>query len=281
MASSKRCRELQDHVGVGIRSRHYRDILAGDHPIRWFESLTENYLDTAGRPRHLLHQIVERYPSATHGVSLSIGSMPSYRAKYLDKLRDFVDEFDPFLVTDHLCWTATETHNTHDLLPMPWTDETLDQICRQVEHVQEALSRPIALENISQYVAFKDSQHSEWTFMNRLCARTGCGWLLDINNVFVNAFNFDFDPHFYLDQVQSEHVWQYHMAGHTDRGSYLFDTHVGPTPQAVLDLYAYAVKRIGKRPTLIEWDTDIPEFSVLLEDQARVQKILDEGVPWT
>jgi uncharacterized protein (UPF0276 family) len=258
--------------GVGLRAEHYTDILAGPRRIDWFEAITENYIDSGGRPLHVLERVRRDHPVALHGVSLSIGSADGLNERYLRNLRALVERIEPALVTDHLCWTAVDGRGLYDLLPLPYTEETLEHVVRRVQQVQDRLGRRILLENPSTYVQFRHSVMTEWEFLAAVAGQADCGILLDVNNVYVSAYNHGFDPQRYLEAIPPARVGQMHLAGFTDMGTYLFDTHSAPVSAAVWGLYAYAVQRFGAVSTLVEWDADIPSFDRLCEeaDHARI-----------
>jgi uncharacterized protein (UPF0276 family) len=262
-------------VGVGLRAKHYAHILNHvPRSIGWFEIITENFLGTGGRPLWVLEQIRSHYPIAFHGVSLSIGSTPPLREDYLRRWKDLIERIDPFMVSDHLCWTGMGGHNTHDLLPLPYHQASLARVIENVDHVQNFLGRRLYLENPSSYVAFKSSTMSEWEFLAELAKRSGCGLLVDVNNIYVSSKNFAFDPHAYLFSLPPEAVGQFHIAGHLVREDCIIDTHQGPTPEVVWDMYRLATQRFGAQvPALIEWDTDIPEFAELERECARANKV--------
>lgn len=246
--------------GAGLRAAHYEHILGERPAIDWFEAITENYLDSGGRPLHILEQVRRDYPLALHGVGLSIGSVDSLDARYLERLRALVARLEPALVTDHLCWTGVGGRALYDLLPLPYTEETLRHVAERVRRVQDALGRRIALENPSQYVAFRHSTMTEWEFLAALASEADCGLLVDVNNLYVSAYNLRFDAERYLDALPPSRVAQLHLAGFTDMGSYLFDTHSAPVHEDVWALYRRAVARFGAAATLVEWDADIPAF---------------------
>ncbi len=267
--------------GAGLRAEHYPDVLAERGPdffpdrnkIDWFEATTENYMDTGGRPLAVLEQVRRDFPVALHGVGLSIGSTDALNAHYLDRLSTLVARIDPALVTDHLCWTGIGGRSSFDLLPLPYTEEALAHVVERVACVQERLGRQILLENPSTYIAFRDSTISEWDFLATVAERADCGILLDVNNVYVSATNHGFDPETYLAALPPRRIGQIHLAGYTDRGSYLFDTHSAPVAEAVWDLYAVATERYGGVSTLVEWDADIPPFTRLCEEVERARRI--------
>lgn len=245
----------------------------------WFEAISENFMETGGRPLEVLEEVRRRCPVALHGVSLSIGSSDPLDRRYLAELKRLADRIDPAIVSDHLCWTGVDGENLHDLLPLPFTEEALRHTAGRVRQVQEALGRRILLENVSSYVTYRHSAMPEWEFLAEVARRSGCGILLDLNNIYVNAFNHKFDPYRYLDGIPSELVGQFHLAGHTDRVAFLFDTHSSPVIEPVWDLYREALHRWGPVATLIEWDEEIPPFERLAEEAARAREIHQEICP--
>jgi len=253
-------------IGVGLRSVHFGEILSRQPKVDWFEALSENFMDTGGRPLHILDQIAERYPVVLHGVSLSIGSTDPLNLDHLVKLKALAKRVKAPWVSDHLCWTGVLGRNTHDLLPMPYTEEALAHTVRRVRQVSDLLERPLVLENPSSYVEFKDSTMSEWVFLKRLAEDADCGLLLDVNNVYVSSFNHGFDPREYVDAIPADRVVQYHVAGHTNKGTHIIDTHSDHALPEVWDLYRRAYARTGATATLYEWDEDIPAFDVLLAE---------------
>lgn len=250
-------------IGVGLRTAHFGFLLAQAPPVDWFEILSENFLDTQGRPLWVLDQIAERYPVALHGVSLGIGNTDPLDRQYLNKLKALAKRTRAHWVSDHLCWTGVMGRNTHDLLPLPYSEETLAHTTRRVRQVSEILERPLVLENPSSYLEFAASSMPEWEFLSRLAADADCGLLLDVNNVYVSAYNHGFDPTVYIDAVPADRVVQYHVAGHTNQGTHIIDTHSDHALDAVWELYRRAWQRTGATATLYEWDEDIPEFAVV------------------
>ena len=250
-------------VGIGLRTVHFGEILAKKPPIDWFEVLSENFLDTGGRPLYVLDQVAERYPVALHGVSMSIGSTDPIDFAYLGKLKELARRTRAHWISDHLCWTGVMGRNTHDLLPMPYTEEALRHTVGRVKQVQDFLERPLALENPSSYVEFAASSISEWEFLARLAEDADCALLLDVNNVYVSSFNHGFDPAVYIDAIPADRVVQFHVAGHTNKGTHIIDTHSDHAIPEVWELYRRAWARTGPTATLYEWDEDIPELSVV------------------
>jgi uncharacterized protein (UPF0276 family) len=265
-------------VGVGLRAVHYAHILAHRPKVDWFEVLSENYLDTGGRPLYVLDQVAERYPVALHGVSLSIGGTDRLNVPFVKKLKALARRVRAHWVSDHLCWTGVLGRNTHDLLPMPYTEETLRHTAARVRQVSEILERPLVLENPSSYVEFADSSLTEWEFLCRLCEESDCGLLLDVNNVYVSAFNHSFDARVYIDALPADRVVQYHLAGHTHKGTHILDTHSDHARPEVWDLYARACRRTGNVATLYEWDEDIPAFEVVHAEALKARAFRDEAV---
>lgn len=250
-------------LGIGLRPPHYKHILQHEPEVDWFEIISENYMDSRGRPRQVLQQIAERYPIVMHGVSMSIGSSDPLNFDYLQKLKSLADFCRANWVSDHLCWTGIAGRNSHDLLPVPLTDESLAHVVDRIRIVQDILERPLVLENPSSYVTFTCSTMPEWEFLSRMCEEADCGLLLDVNNVYVSSINHDFDPVEYLESIPHDRVVQMHLAGHTNMGTYCIDTHDGPVIDPVWDLYRRASHLTGGVSTLLEWDASIPPFPVV------------------
>lgn len=250
-------------LGVGLRSPHFNHILAHRPAVDWFEVISENYIDSRGRARYVLSQIAEQYPVVMHGVSLSIGSSDPLDFNYLTKLKALAENIQARWISDHLCWTGVLGCNTHDLLPLPLNEETLAYVTARVKTVQEVLERPLVLENPSSYVTFAASTMPEWEFLARLAKDADCGLLVDVNNVYVSSYNHNFAPEEYLRNIPHDRIVQFHLAGHTDMGSYLLDTHDGHVVDPVWRLYQLACELTGGVSTLLEWDAKIPSFDVL------------------
>jgi len=259
--------------GVGLRRDHFERVLSGPTRIDWFEVISENFMVDGGRPLDVLTRVRENYPVVLHGVSMSIGSTDPLDERYLARLRDLARRVEPAWVSDHLCWTSIGGHHAHDLLPLPYTSEALDNVVARVARVQDVLGRPIALENVSSYVAYRSSEMTEWEFLAEVARRAGCGILLDVNNIYVSARNHRFDPRVYLAGIPPAAVWQFHLAGHSDKGAYLLDTHDHPVADAVWDLYRDALRRFGPVSTLIEWDDRIPSFERLEQESERARML--------
>lgn len=264
-------------IGVGLRSPHYSYILENRPKISWFEAISENYmgLDSldGGRPIQILEKVRENYPIVLHGVSLSIGSIDEINFKYLDRLRQLIDRINPLWVSDHICWTGVNGENLHDLMPLPFTEETVEHLTEKILKAQDFLKRPLVFENVSAYLSFRHSEMTEWEFLNEIAQRTGCGLLIDVNNVYVSSVNQNFDPITYLSAIPKKSVTQIHLAGHTVSEHCLIDTHDGPVSEKVWDLYGLAIQLYGNVPTLIEWDDKIPEFSILEAESVRAERL--------
>ena len=259
--------------GLGLRPTHYAQILDGRPAVDWFEVITENYLVGGGRPLHFLDAIRARYPVVMHGVSLSIGGTAPLDLGYLDSVRALAARCEPAWISDHLCWTGSGPHNLHDLLPLPYTEEALAHVAPRIEQVQERLGRRLVLENVSSYISYAASAMSEWEFLAELVRRTGCDLLLDVNNVYVSSRNHGFDPRAFIDGVPAAAVRQFHLAGHLDLGTHVIDTHDAPVCEAVWDLYAYALGRLGPVSTLLERDDHIPPLAELVAELDRARGI--------
>lgn len=263
-------------LGVGLRSVHFSHILKNQPGVDWFEVISENFMDSGGRPRYVLDQIAERYPVVMHGVSLSIGSTEPLNFDYLRKLKRLADATRAHWVSDHLCWTGVLGYNTHDLLPIPLTEEALVHVVQRIRTVQDFLERPLVLENPSSYVTFAASTMAEWEFLRRMAEEADCGLLLDVNNVFVSSVNHDFDPIEYIRSIPHECVVQCHLAGHTDCGTHRIDTHDSEVIGPVWELYRLAHELTGGVSTLLEWDAKIPEFSVVHAEVLKARRFIGD-----
>ncbi|MBI4558689.1 MAG: DUF692 domain-containing protein [Candidatus Hydrogenedentes bacterium] len=266
-------------LGVGLRSVHFAHILEHWPKVDWFEVISENFMDSQGRPRYVLEQIAERYPIVMHGVSLSIGSTDPLNHDYLRRLKALARDVKPKWVSDHICWTGVAARNTHDLLPIPFTEETLCHVIERVRTVQDFMERPLILENPSSYVEFRGSTMSEWEFVTRLAEETKCGLLLDVNNVYVSGFNHDFDPEQFIKSIPQDRVVQFHLAGHTNYTTHLIDTHDGRVIDPVWELYPLAHRLTGGVSTLLEWDASIPPFPVLHEEVLKAKQFMKRHLP--
>lgn len=249
--------------GIGLRTKHFDHIVSTHPPVDWFEILSENYLDTGGRPLQVLDHVAAHYPVVLHGVSMSPGSTDPVDFDYLRKLKALGERIGARWISDHLCWTGVAGMNVHDLLPMPYTNEALLHTVERVRIIQDTLERRIALENPSTYMQFRTSTWTECEFLAELAHRADCGILLDVNNVYVSAFNHGFDPVAYVDTIPADRVIQIHLAGHTNKGTHILDTHNNHVVDPVWDLYRHVYQRMGGISTLLEWDADIPDFDVV------------------
>jgi len=255
-----------DGYGLGLRREHYRDFLETDVPVDFIEVISENFMVDGGRPLDILRRVRERHPVILHGVSMSIGSADGLRGDYLQRLRKLADAIDPLFVSDHLSWSRFAHFNSHDLLPLPYTEETLAVVCRNIDMAQEALGRPMLFENPSSYVSFAASTMTEWEFLAAMSRRTGCGLLLDVNNIFVSARNHGWDAQAYLRGIPAGSVRQIHLAGHTEGEDLLIDTHDQPVNDDVWALYRSAMAMLGPVATMIERDDAIPPLPELLAE---------------
>jgi uncharacterized protein (UPF0276 family) len=260
-------------MGLGLRTDHYQYILEQSPAVDWFEILTENYLFDGGRPLYYLDKVRENYPLVMHGVSLSIGSSEPLNYDYLKKVRQLAERIQPKWISDHLCWTGVNQRNIHDLLPLPYTQKTIDHIVERVKCVQDFYKQQILLENVSSYITYKESEMTEWEFLAEIAHRADCLILLDINNIYVSAYNHGFDPETYLHAIPVERVQQLHLAGHQNCDDYIIDTHDHPVIDEVWELYAKAIKRFGDVSTMIERDDHIPPFEELWEELDYAKKI--------
>ena len=267
--------------GAGLRAEHYEDILAGAGGADWFEAISENYMGTLGRPLAVLEQVRRDYPIALHGVSLSIGSTDELDLDYLAGLKQLIDRIDPAIVSDHLCWSQHAGNPLFDLLPLPYTEECLDHVAQRVSAVQEILGRRILLENPSTYLGFAHSTIPEAEFLASLAERSDCGVLLDVNNIYVSSVNLGFDPYAYIDAIPAHRVGQIHLAGFTDMGTHLFDTHSRPVSPEVWELYTYTNKILGSFSTMVEWDDEIPAWERLAGEIDTARRLQAPGIPDT
>ena len=259
--------------GLGLRREHYRHVIETKPDVGWFEVISENFMVAGGNPRRVLEEVRRDYPVVLHGVSLSIASSDPLDERYLADLVALARDVEPAWISDHLCWGTAHGVNAHDLLPVPYTEEALAHVARRVEAVQDRLGRRILLENPSSYLRFRHADMAEHEFLAELARRADCGILLDVNNVFVSAHNHGFDPHAYLAAMPAERVGQIHLAGHTEEGALLIDTHDGYVRPEVWQLYAEAIERLGARATMIEWDAQVPAFEEL-------ERELDRAAHW-
>jgi uncharacterized protein len=264
-------------IGIGLRSQHHAEVLTTCPSIGWLEAHTENYLSDGGFHIDALMRIRERYPVALHGVGLSLGSSDPLDLEHLAKVAAAIRRFEPIFVSEHLSWSSVEGRFANDLLPLPYTEECVDHVVRRIIQVQVSLDRQVLIENVSSYLQLQPSCMPEWQFINAVAAESGCGVLLDLNNIYVSACNHGFDPHEYLRSINPSCVRELHLAGHTavqiEGRPLLIDTHGAPVCAEVWDLFRSALSHLGEIPTIIEWDTDIPALSTLLEEAHKADLI--------
>ena len=266
-------------LGVGLRNQHFSYLMSHDPQVDWFEIISENFIDNFGFARHVLERLASIRPIVMHGVSLSVGSTDPLNWNYLKALRTLAEFVQPRWISDHLCWTGVANVNTHDLLPLPLTEESLSHVVERVRQIQDFLERPLVLENPSTYLEFKESTLTEWEFLSALAKETGCGLLLDVNNVYVSSYNHGFDAEHYIRSLPHSSVVQIHLAGPTDCGQYMVDTHDQPVPTAVWHLYKLAQQLTGGVSTLLEWDANIPDFPELVLELNKAEAALQGVIP--
>lgn len=269
--------EVPARAGIGLRAQHHTDALETLPSIGWLEVHSENYFVAGGQAHYFLEQFRARYPLSLHGVGLSLGSTDALDYAHLGKLKALIARYQPGLVSEHLCWGSVGGRYLNDLLPLPYTEEALCHMSERICRTQDFLGRQILVENVSNYLQFAQSTIPEWEFVAAVAQATGCGILLDVNNIYVNAVNYSFDHRIYLQAIPVEAVQEIHLAGFESNGECLIDTHGKPVCDAVWMLYREALARFGNVPTLIEWDTDIPELPVLLEEARKADAILEEN----
>ncbi|WP_095590177.1 DUF692 domain-containing protein [Actibacterium ureilyticum] len=272
---------LPNRPGVGYKPQHFSDIL--DHPgtVAWLEIHAENYMGAGGRPLAQLRALAERFPISVHGVGLSIGGEGSLDDEHLARLKHLIGWLEPASFSEHLAWSTHGSHFLNDLLPLPYTEETLARICAHIDQVQETVGRQMLLENPSTYLAFAESQIPEAEFLTEISTRTGCGLLFDVNNVFISATNQKTDPYSYIDAFPLDRVQELHLGGHDEDhdehgAPLLIDSHGREVVDAVWKMYEYTIAKGGPKPSLIEWDTDVPDWPVLEAEAARAQSILQQ-----
>lgn len=262
--------------GIGLRTQHFPRLWEGTARVDWFEAITENFMISGGRPLAALEKARASAPLVLHGVSLSLGSTDPVNTAYLEELRVLIQRFEPAWVSDHLCWGSVGGHYAHDLLPLPYTEEAIAVAVENIQAVQDTLGRQILIENVSSYLTYVHSTMPEWEFLAEIAQQADCGILLDVNNIYVSAFNHQFDPVAYIHHIPPARVGQIHLAGHSDKGTYLFDTHDGPVIDPVWNLYRLAVRHCGRVSTLVEWDDQIPEFQVVRAEAERARELETE-----
>ena len=266
---------LPFQAGIGLRAPHVNEVLAQRPDVPFFEVHSENYYVDGGPALAALARIRADYPLSLHGVGMSLGSTEPLDRSHVEKLRTLIARVEPALVSEHLCWSGVAGRHMNDLLPLPYTEEALSLACSRVSELQERLGHEVAIENISSYLTFADSTISEWDFVAALAQRTGCKVLLDVNNIYVNAKNHGFDADVYVGAIPPDTVAEIHLAGFEEADGCLIDTHGAPVAPDVWALYARTIERLGSRPTLIEWDTDIPAFAVLQREAATAERVLE------
>ena len=281
MAADKQNTRPYLGYGLGLRKEHYETVLAERPAVDWFEIISENYMVDGGKPIDYLTRIREHYPMVMHGVSMSIGSTAPLNFDYLKQLKALVKRVQPEWFSDHLCWTGVDGVNLHDLMPLPYTEEAIDHVANRVRQVQDYMGQQMLLENVSSYVSYTDSQMSEWEFLREVANRADCLLLLDVNNIYVSAYNHNFDPYTYLDAIPGERVYQIHLAGHMHENNLIIDTHDHPIADPVFALYAAAVEKFGRVSTMIERDDHIPPLNELLKELDQVRQIGEEQLRQT
>jgi uncharacterized protein (UPF0276 family) len=263
-------------AGLGLRSSHYQEIFETKPDVPWFELLTDNYMADGGLPILRAEHIRQDYPVTLHGVGMSLGSTDPLNTDYLSRLKRLIERLEPSYVSDHIAWVSVEGKYTHDLLPLPYTEEALDVICRNIIQAQEFLGRRLLVENPSSYLTFTNDEMTEWEFIQSVARNTDCELLLDINNIYVSSQNHGFDPYHYLAQIPADKVKEIHLAGYEKKEHYLFDTHGYEVRPPVWDLYRAALERFGSVPTLIEWDTDVPDFQTLRAEASKADALMNQ-----
>ena len=263
-------------IGIGLRIPHYRHILENKPTVDWFEIISENYMLDGGRPLAVLDAILEQYQVVQHGVSMYFGSVDPLNREHLKRLKDLTRRTKTPWLTDHLCWGSVDGRYTHDLLPLPYTWEAIEVTAQKIRQVQDYLEIPVAVENVSSYAEFHESEMTEWEFLNEVVERADCGILLDVNNIYVSSVNHNFDPQIYVDSVPSERVAQIHIAGHSKYEKYILDTHDHPVIDPVWRLYAQAIRRCGPTATLLEWDDKIPSFEEVHSEAMKAKRFVAE-----
>lgn len=264
-------------LGMGLRAPHYEHVLEHNPPVAFFEVISENYLACKGRPWYYMEAVAERYPMLMHGVSMSIGSSDGLDFDYLAQLRELARRLRVPFVSDHLCWTGILGRNSHDLLPVPLSEESLKHVVSRLKIVQDFLELPVAMENPSNYLEFSVSQMSEVEFLTRMAEAADCALLLDVNNIYVSAFNHGFDPMEYIERVPIERVLYHHVAGHTHKGTHILDTHSDHVVDPVWEMYQRLHERHGGRSTMVEWDDEIPAFEVVHAEVLKAQIYRDRA----
>jgi uncharacterized protein (UPF0276 family) len=264
-------------AGIGLRSVHYQTILKTLPEVPWFEVLIDNYMGEGGQPLDYLEQVREHYPLTFHGVGMSLGSIDPLDYAYLARLKSLIDRFQPSLVSDHLCWASFDGVHGNDLFPMPYTNEAIQHLVSRIDQVQNFLGRRILIENVSSYLSFTVDAMSEVEFLTEVAEQADCDILCDVNNIYVSAMNHQFDPVDYLRALPAKRIKEMHLAGFEDQGTHLLDTHGARVHEPVWRLYQSALEFFGPVPTLIEWDTNIPDFAILKEERDKAQQMMRQS----
>jgi len=267
---------LPPRAGIGLRDKHHRRVLEEQPAVAWLEVHSENFFGSGGRPLRILEAVRRHYPLSLHGVGMSLGSSDELSKRHLDKLKILVERVEPAAISEHLCWSSVDGRFLNDLLPLPYTEEALSHVAGRIDRMQDVLGRTILIENVSSYVRFAGAAMQEWEFLAEVIRRTGCGMLLDVNNIHVSAVNHGFDPMTYLRGIPPQAVGEIHLAGYSEVDDFLVDTHSRPVQDVVWGLYAEALKRFGRVATLIEWDNDIPALEVLLAEADKADRLLQD-----
>jgi uncharacterized protein len=265
---------LPASAGIGLRSPHHREVLAASPDVGWLEVHSENFFGPGGEPLRVLEAVRARYPISLHGVGLSLGSADELSQRHLHKLKQLAERIEPAAISEHLCWSSVGQRFLNDLLPLPYTRAALDHVCARIGRAQDHLGRSLLIENVSSYLRFAGAEMPEWEFVAEVSRRSGCGILLDVNNIYVSARNHGFRAQDYLAAMPAERIGEIHLAGYEQEGELLVDTHSRPVYEPVWQLYAEALGRFGPVPTLVEWDNDIPELSVLVGEADKAQRLL-------
>lgn len=259
--------------GLGLRTDHYTAILDEKPDVDWFEIITENYLVPGGKPLYFLDEIRMQYPIVMHGVSMSLGSCDPLDLNYINQIKSLASRIEPKWISDHLCWTGVQGKNIHDLLPLPYTEEAINHVSERIRQIQDILGRQILIENVSSYLTYNQSLMSEWEFLKEVSERADCLILLDVNNIYVSSVNHEFDSLEYIAAIPANRIYQIHLAGHSNRGDYIIDTHDHEIIDPVWDLYAETLRRIGECSTMIERDDHIPPLSELISELSQARRI--------
>lgn len=263
--------------GIGLRFQHIDQIVEDKPPIPWLEILTDNYLQPGSVQQDYLSEIAEHYPLTFHGVGMSLGSTDALNADYFSRLKALADRFKPAWISDHLCWSSAHGWVTHDLIPLPYTDETVRHVASRIREAQDRLEYRLVIENVSSYLQYRHSVMTEWEFLTAVAEEADCFLLLDVNNIYVSAYNHQFDALTYIDAIPVQRVKQIHLAGYEDKGTHLLDTHGAAVTDPVWDLYCATIKKLGSVPTLIEWDNQVPELAILLAEAAKASHLQDHA----